>query len=92
MSTRFDCLPLDVFEIICDFLDGHQIRELLSCGSKRLSSSLCASVRRFRFLLRQIETFPFFAFNLASPAKYALNWLPIAWITQLFASIVAYCH
>jgi hypothetical protein len=73
MSTKFDCLLSDVLGNICDFLDGHHIRELLSCGSKRLSLGIYASVRRFRFILTQLERFPFFAFNFPSVSEICIK-------------------
>lgn len=72
-STLFEFLPFDLFELIADHLEGHEIRDLLLCGSKRLSNCIYKSVRHFRFRLKQTENFPFYAFNLASPIEITVR-------------------
>jgi hypothetical protein len=69
METRFELLPADTLEIICDFLEGHDLQKLLACGCHRLASSVNSSVRRFHFRLQKVESFPFYAFNLDSAVE-----------------------
>ena len=66
MTNRLEFLSSDALEIVCDFLEGHDIHKLLACGSKRLSAGIKVSVRRFRLQLVQLETFPFYAFDFSS--------------------------
>jgi hypothetical protein len=73
MSNQFVSLPLDIFEIIFNFLEGHAIHKLLLCGSRRLSVNINITVRRFRLWLSHVEKFPFYAFNFASPTEICVE-------------------
>ena len=73
MFSRLEYFPIEILEVICDFLEGHSIHTLLLCGSKRLSASTRLSVRRFGFQLTQIENFPFYAFGFALPIEISVK-------------------
>jgi hypothetical protein len=73
MTVPLEMLPLDFFEVLSSILEGHAIQNLLACGSKRLTANIMASVRRFRYHLRQIEAFPHWAYKFGALSEISVE-------------------